>query len=446
MNRQANFADMRFITILTFGMIALLLTTSVGLAAPDEVRLDLFIELNAPEHVEPGGEYTVNVSYGNANTAVTPEDTWVEATLPDGVQFVSATDKHQNPLAPDSVEGNTLHWDVGTPMPDWETEHIYILLSVEEGLTQSAALTVTAEIGTSAEEVSYDNNSASFTSLTCDMAGSVKQAHAYEFMPADVITYTITINLAQGSGQGSREVTMIDTLPPAEYARFLGWVSQETGIFNGSTLEWQGRVQAGQPLQLQYCMGVEGDIPPDTALLNQARLHWWDGEAEAERVYELEPVSVNVSLPEDAYMIGPDGGQWQHSYGVTLTIPAHAVQEITRFEFKPLFEDEHPDQVPPGWFFAHRAFEMHAFQFGEIHQFEAPLEIAIKYSEEDIAGLNRNSLRLWYRNGPISPWEISGEPVRQINDLVVFETDHFTEFALYAQGGYQVHLPMIVDQ
>lgn len=441
MDRLSINRSMRLITALGLSLLILLVAGGV-LAAAEDVRLDLFIELKAPEHVEPGGEYTVNLSYGNSNTAMTPEDAWVEATLPEGVQFLSALDKYDNPLPPDSVVGDVLHWDVGSAVPEWETQHIYIQLAVDEELSQNTSLTVMAEIGSSAAETDYDNNYASVTSVTCDMAGSTKQAHAYNVMPLDVITYTINIRLSQGS----REVTLVDTLPPAEQARFLGWVSEETGTYNGNTLRWQGRVQAGQAVQLQYRMGVEGDVPPDTALVNQARLHWWDTESQAEREFELAPVIVNVSMSDDAYMIGPEGGQWQHSYGITLTVPAHAVQSLTRFQFKPLFDDAPPEPGPPGWFFAHRAFEMNAFQFGEIHQFNKPLEIAVQYSDQDVAGLVRNTLRLWYRNGPNSPWEIADEAVRHQDGLIVFETDHFTEFALFARGGYQVHLPMVMQK
>jgi len=434
------------VSITVFGLILISLFANGVLAAPEELVIDLYVELRTPEHVEQGGEYTINLLYGNLGSIVAPEDTWVEITIPDEVEFISATDKYDNPLPPDNIEGKTLHWVVGHSAPYWETEHIMILVGVEDDLSQTTGLIHSAQIGSSADEPNFENNTTSIVSYTCDMAGSYKQAHAYEFMPADVITYTITISLAQGSSQGFRDVTMVDTLPPAEQARFLGWTSEDEGTFDGSQLQWQGRVHAGQSTQLQYRMGIEGDVPPDTALTNQARLHWWDGEAEIEREFELEPVTVHVSMHEDAYMIGPDGGQWQHSYGITLTVPANAVQEITRFQFKPLFEDEHPDPGPPGWFFAHRAFEMHAFQFGEIHQFNKPLEIAIQYSDDDVAGLNRNTLRLWYRNGPNSPWEIAGEPTEHQDGLIVFETDHFTEFALFARGAYQVHLPMIVGK
>lgn len=436
----------RFVALFVFSIIVLLMITSTGLAASDAVRLDLFIELRAPEHVEPGGEYTVNISYGNSNTAVTPQDTWVEATLPDGVQFVSALDKHNNPLPPDSTQDGTLHWDVGTPIPDWETEHISILLSVDEALSQNSALTVSAEIGTSAAEVTYDNNTASVTSYICDMAGSYKQAQAHELMPLDVITYTITLKLAQGSSPGFRDVTLVDALPPAQHTRFLGWTSTEAGTYDGSQLHWQGRVHSAQPTVLQYRLGIEADVPQGTLLTNQARLHWWDSNAGVDREFELEPVTVRVSLAEQVMMIGPQGGQWQPEQDFTLTVPPLAVQETTRFQFKPRFENEAPDSAPPGWFFAGYGFDLGAFQFGEVHQFDQPLEFAFHDREQNMTGLLSGSLRLWYRPGPDSNWEIAPEPTLHQDGLIIFESDHLTEFALFARGAHRIHLPMILRE
>ena len=209
--------------------------------------------------------------------------------------------------------------------------------------------------------------------------------------------------------------------------------------------KWQGRVQAGKSVQLQYRLGIEGDVPPGSAVTNQAQLHWWDDELEAQQEFGLEPATVRVSLPAGAYMIGLQGGQFQHSYGITLTVPAHAVQETTRFQFKP-HEGDEPEPSPSGWEYAHRAFEMQAFQFGEMHQFNQPLEIAIQYGDPDVAGLIRNSLRLWHRAGPNAPWEMVGEPKAHQYGLIKFETDHFSEFALFGQAAYQVHLPLIVSK
>jgi hypothetical protein len=93
--------------------------------------------------------------------------------------------------------------------------------------------------------------------------------------------------------------------------------------------------------------------------------------------------------------------------------------------------------------YAHRAFELIAFRFGEVHQFEQPLTITLHYSDTDVSGLKRETLRLWSRNGDGEPWARLGELVRVISGELSFTTTHFTKFALFAEGAYKVHLPLL---
>jgi hypothetical protein len=83
-----------------------------------------------------------------------------------------------------------------------------------------------------------------------------------------------------------------------------------------------------------------------------------------------------------------------------------------------------------------------AFRFGEVHQFHQPITITVHYSDTDVIGLNRETLRLWYRNGAGEPWAMLGEPVRVMSGTLSFTTDHFTQFALFAEGAYKVYLPL----
>jgi hypothetical protein len=96
---------------------------------------------------------------------------------------------------------------------------------------------------------------------------------------------------------------------------------------------------------------------------------------------------------------------------------------------------------PPGLMYAHRAFELTAYRFGEVHQFGQPLTITLHYSDTDVIGLKRETLRLWSRNGESEPWAMLGEPVRVMSGTLSFTTTHFTEFALFAEGAYRVYLP-----
>jgi uncharacterized repeat protein (TIGR01451 family) len=404
--------------------------TDVGSASEGE-EVDLTVLLNAPQHVKPGGIYVVNLAYSNEGTLPSPEDTWVTVTLPEGVGFDNAVDRAGVNAPPDDISGKVLTWNVGVIAPDACCLHFFITLSVTEDLLEGQELEVSAEIGSSAEETISENNTASITSLVCEMAGSIKMVDFSEASPGDVLTYTIVLHLASSSNMGNeqyRMVTMTDTPPFEHQLRFLGWQGPIIGEWDGHTLRWQG---------LQYRMGVEGDVPHETMISNRAQLQW------GENIMNLGPANTLVTLPPYAFMAGPLGYQWQHASGTTITVPPNVVQEMTRFEFKPLFEGIPPEAGPPGYSFAHQAFEMTAFQFGEIHQFNQPMTITMKMNQGEINGLNRETLRFWYRNGSGEPWAMLGEPVWLDEEAISFTTDHFTQFALFGQFQYLIHLPII---
>jgi len=171
-----------------------------------------------------------------------------------------------------------------------------------------------------------------------------------------------------------------------------------------------------------------------------ARLGWLTG------YLQLGPVTTVVTLPHDARMIGPNGNEWRHEHGITLTVPPGAVSETTRFQFKPLFTDTQVVSGPPGLIFAHRAFELTAFHFQDMHQFGQPLTITLNYSDTDVAGLKRETLRLWTRSGPGEPWAMLGEPARVMSGTLVFTTTHFSQFGLFGEGAYRAYLPLAIRQ
>ncbi len=419
-------------------LVALLLGSVQIRPAQAEGEFDLEIGLKAPQHVAPGSNALINLSYSNIGTAELPADTRIEVTLPEGLSFVSAVDQSENPLLPDETDGNVYTWMVGALPPGSCCAHIWITTLVGDDLAEETALTTTGEIGSELAETNLTNNLATATSQVCDMAGSQKKANVEQAKPGDIVTYTITLRLAhrQGTnGISGRSVTLTDILPPAEQARFLGWVGGTAGTFDGKELRWQGMVGENSPVMLQYRLGIEGEVPPGDLVTNQARVHWSGGEM------ELEPAQVKAYLTDDDRMFGPVGGQWQHSWGLTLEVPPDAVRETTRFQFQAASGP--PPEAPPGWIYANRAFEMNAFQFGEIHQFEHPLEFTLRYQIGDVDGILPNSLRLWYRSGPGEPWAMLGEPVQNQFGEITFRSDHFTEFALFGQPGYFVRLPML---
>jgi hypothetical protein len=120
------------------------------------------------------------------------------------------------------------------------------------------------------------------------------------------------------------------------------------------------------------------------------------------------------------------------------------VTDTTRFQLRPLFTETYPVSPPGGLLFAHRAFELTAFRFGDqVRQFNRPLTITVHYTDTDVSGLNRETVRLWTRTGPDGPWSMLGEPVRRMSGTLAFTTTHFTQFALFGEAQYQSFLPVI---
>lgn len=426
------------------GVTALALTTA-GLSASAAGQVDLALDLMAPAHVAAGSTYVVRMGYYNFGTEMAP-DVWVTASLPAGTQLVTATDRWGAPLPPDATDANTLTWYFVEPlcqMPlDTSCGHVLLTLQTDETLPEGEVLTTTATVATTAVESDTTNNTASVVSVVCDMAGSAKQVQARHVMPGDVLTYTIRISLAHrfGGPMNRPWVALTDTLPFSHQVRFLGWSGTVTGTqIEGHMLHWEGQVRAGYPLTLQYRLGVEGVVTPGTVITNMALLSW------AGQHLQLGPVTTVVTLPHNALALGPfQGGHLHHAYGVTLTVPPGAVTDTTRFQFRPLFTDTRPITPPGGLLFAHRAFEMNAFRFGEhVRQFSRPLTITVHYTNADIAGLNRSTLRLWTREGPQESWTMLGEPARVMSRALAFTTTHFSQFALFGEAENKVFLPLV---
>lgn len=408
----------------------------VSAAVTTEAQVDLAIAVNAPDHVAVDANFVANIAYANAGTAIA-SNVRVTTTLPGGTQFITSTDRWGAALPPDLIDGNVLVWNVGLLPADSCCGHILLTLKTAAGVAEGTLLTTTAEIATIAVEPDTTNNLAKAVSVVCDMAGSTKQVHAGWAMPGDVLTYTLQLQYQRRAGEpNQRWVELSDTLPFSHQVRFLGWVGSITGTQHQSqTLSWQGQVRAGEPLSLQYRLGVEMTVTPGTLITNDAVLRWSNGEM------QLGPVTTGVTMPQSAHLFGPNGGEWAHQYGVTLTVPPRAVAETTRFQFREMS----PTEIisgPSGLMWAHRAFELTAFRFGEVHQFGQPVTITVHYSNTDVSGLTRETLRLWYRGSAGEPWAMLGEPVRVMSGTLSFTTTHFTQFALFAEGAHKIYLPL----
>jgi hypothetical protein len=284
------------------------------------------------------------------------------------------------------------------------------------------------------------DNLDTLTSTVCDMAGSGFQAHTRQGMPLDVITYTLRLEFAHRNQAGAPQQRQIDLdidLPESQ-VKFLGWAGSNTGNKVGAALRWQGQVHSGEPLVLQYRLGILEDVQPGAVISQQVRMRWDTGEL------SLDPVNIPITLPNQARLVEPQGYTLRHQNGVEVQIPANAVTETTRFQFQPLITTTETISAPAGYRFAHQAFELTAFRFGEVHQFHQPITLTVPVTPALESGLRRETLRLWYRNGPGEPWAMLGEPAQMNANSFSFTTTHFTEFALFGESRAQrILLPLI---
>ena len=429
--------------LLGLGMAAAFLARADVLAAPLAGEVNLGVRLEAPRYVAPGATYPLHLGYINSGSLASPEDTSVSVTLPDGVTFAAARDRSGADLPPDSVSGNVLTWQVGALQPITCSGHILIELAVDSQLAENTVLEVQAEIASNAVETDTLNNTASATSLVSEMAGSGKQAHAREVRPGDIITYTIHMNWGHHhmGMPGERQMLLTDTLPGPHQVRFLGWDGPLAGTVQGRQLTWQGAMRPDEPVTLQYRLGVLGEITPGQIITNLAGMGWGFGHM------PFPAVTTVVTLPHNAHMIGPLGHHWSDQDQVDVHVPPGAVSETTRFEFNPLVTGTQVISGPPGWRFAHRAFEINAFHFGDVHHFGQPISLTVSFGPQDIAGMQQNSLRLWYRQSPGEPWAMLGAPQQMQAGSATFSTDHLTQFALFglpdSAYGYHIHLPVV---
>jgi hypothetical protein len=422
------------VILLTIGFSSALTTTAVNLA----------VEIKAPEQVAVGDPFVANISYVNYGST-SYGNNLISAIIPEGTTFVASTDGSGDPIDY-TIDGNVVSWTDNFIIGDSTWYHIYLVLDVDESLPHGTPLTVTATIAPpeGVEDADPDDNTAKVVTYVSEMAGSGKHAHARIIEPGEVLTYTIRINPAKqfGGGENGRWVTLTDTLPFSHQVRFLGFnysgtITNAAIDFDGWKLQWAGQVYAGEPLTMQYRLGVEGDVSPGTVITNVAKMQW------AGHQMQLGPVTSVVTMSQGALALGPhQAGVLDHD-GVILDVPAGAVTDTTRFEIDPLPPDAPAIDPPGGLLFANRAFAVNAYRFGDpVLNFERPLTITVRFSDTDVAGLIRATLRLWTRQGAEEPWTQLGEPVQVMSNALAFTLDHLSHFALFGEGTYKVYLPL----
>jgi hypothetical protein len=222
-----------------------------------------------PECVK-GSAFLAEVVYGNTGDVEAP-GTRLMVTLPDGVTWFGAKDEAGAPVLPDTSEGNTLVWDLGTLPPATCCRRLVLSEAAGPALTLGQVITHVAVIrATGVESITANNKSSSMSVLT-ELVGSYKRVHVSTAMPGDVLTYTIVVSAGPHMGMmGGRTFSLTDVLPISGQVRFLGWTQPVSGAqSDGRVLRWQGIVRAGQPVTIQYRLWTRGGPGEPWAMLGE---------------------------------------------------------------------------------------------------------------------------------------------------------------------------------
>jgi hypothetical protein len=134
-----------------------------------------------------------------------------------------------------------------------------------------------------------------------------------------------------------------------------------------------------------------------------------------------------------------------------ITVPAGAVSETTTLSYIPL---GNPGEQPTGMFFAGQAFDLSAYQDGQLIEdffFEAGsgITVTLHYTDSDLEGLDPAGLALYTWTG--TEWSTDG--ITRVGydaeaHTVSFWVTHLTDFGLFAPEGkeeWMVYLPMVIQ-
>ncbi|MBN1318165.1 MAG: hypothetical protein JXA42_21970, partial [Anaerolineales bacterium] len=133
---------------------------------------------------------------------------------------------------------------------------------------------------------------------------------------------------------------------------------------------------------------------------------------------------------------------------VEIMAPAGAVTDTTDLAYTAI---DDPATAPAGMLFAGRSFDLSAYRDETLlpeFTFETGITVTLHYTDDDIVGLDEDSLMLYYWTG--SEWSTDG--ITRVaadpeSNTVTFWLTHLTEFAQFglpAEDDYHIFLPLVV--
>jgi hypothetical protein len=133
----------------------------------------------------------------------------------------------------------------------------------------------------------------------------------------------------------------------------------------------------------------------------------------------------------------PSGG------GVAVQIPAGAIDQPTTF----LYDDQGAPSQPGAFQFAGRTFTLTAYRNNsplDNFTFQQPVTLVIDYTDSDVAGIDENTLTLFFYDETTGVWSDQGIIVvarDPANNRLTVQIPHLTEFAMGVSKRF--YLPVV---
>jgi hypothetical protein len=280
-------------------------------------------------------------------------------------------------------------------------------------------------------------------------------------------TNTVTFVTAEGL-QGSASLT-INVVPPANTAPVITstpittatqdapytytLVATDADLVGGDVLTftaptlpaWLALTQTGATTATLSGTPADTDVGDHAVLLQVTDSGSLSGtQAFTLTVNAVDDGCVSAVISETA------GGDLVYAEGgspvTEIAVPGGAVTEATTLIYTPL---NTPTDPPSGLSFADIAFELSAYRDDQLlpdFDFETGITITLHYTDDQIAGLDEETLTLTYWDGGV--WATDG--ITQVGqdldaNIISFWVTHLTDFAFFAEPSYTyVYLPLVV--
>ncbi|MGB3905249.1 MAG: hypothetical protein WBB22_10020, partial [Anaerolineae bacterium] len=198
---------------------------------------------------------------------------------------------------------------------------------------------------------------------------------------------------------------------------------------------------------------VADGLSPDTAYYFAVRTHTpahgsqqndlWSEYGQEVLVYTTESIEETITPEDGGTLVFTD----TNALTTTVQIPAGGVTQTTTIVYTPVMTAT----VPSGFVFAGRAFSLEAYRNGNPlpgFTFEEPVNVTIRYADDDVAGLDENTLVLYYWDDADGEWADAacGPYDRHPHEnWLTVPVCHLTDFALLGNGGFLSYVPFVAS-